>query len=193
MYICFNSLQTGKCIARFQALLWYKVAEKFQFPSNGKVYSKEVTSSSLVSSRNAGFNSLQTGKCIASVSQMLSACGERFLVSFNSLQTGKCIASGNMPSGYTFNVYAFQFPSNGKVYSKSTKVDRFCLTHRKGFQFPSNGKVHSKLHDCGSPLSGIRNGFQFPSNGKVYSKELRVQLSQRDKQFVSIPFKRESV
>ena len=38
---CFNSLQTGKCIQSGLVILLYLAAiKKFQFPSNGKVYSE---------------------------------------------------------------------------------------------------------------------------------------------------------
>ena len=60
----FNSLQTGKCIARTGCLqtFWERIS-KFQFPSNGKVYSKQKGSQILL--EGSRFNSLQTGKCIA--------------------------------------------------------------------------------------------------------------------------------
>ena len=87
---CFNSLQTGKCIQRtvtahrlkfgatkvsipFKRESVFKGLERpffgtpapaFQFPSNGKVYSK--FSISLINLDPFGFNSLQTGKCIQS-------------------------------------------------------------------------------------------------------------------------------
>ena len=62
----FNSLQTGKCIARNKS----EPISKMLF---------------------AGcFNSLQTGKCIASCYTITSIHLKRC---FNSLQTGKCIAS----------------------------------------------------------------------------------------------------
>ncbi len=38
----FNSLQTGKCIQRIRILFQLTTALKFQFPSNGKVYSKKT-------------------------------------------------------------------------------------------------------------------------------------------------------
>ena len=41
-----------------------KVEEEFQFPSNGKVYSKQCQLNR--KNRIYRFNSLQTGKCIAS-------------------------------------------------------------------------------------------------------------------------------
>ena len=67
-----------------------KEGKMFQFPSNGKVYSK--VPERLRFSRIAG-------------------------VSFNSLQTGKCIARETAISEAR-GFLEFQFPSNGKVYSK---------------------------------------------------------------------------
>ena len=113
----FNSLQTGKCIQsnRFELPTECK-HHKFQFPSNGKVYSKGC----IVVNYNPGpnsFNSLQTGKCIQSTIYVYACPKGRHRVSipfkresvfkamlqkstsswsktsFNSLQTGKCIQS----------------------------------------------------------------------------------------------------
>ena len=87
-YLCFNSLQTGKCIASKRTMLYNNIGTAFQFPSNGKVYSKLVMD--VVEQHYKSFNSLQTGKCIARV-RWHGKCVER-RKSFNSLQTGKCIA-----------------------------------------------------------------------------------------------------
>ena len=89
--ICFNSLQTGKCISSTLRPYCITLSEKFQFPSNGKVYLKlwlpftHHDNPALV-----GFHSLQTGKCISSY-WLLIENSQRLL---------------------------FQFPSNGKVYLK---------------------------------------------------------------------------
>ena len=85
----------------------------------------------------------------------------------------------------------FQFPSNGKVYSKHF----FAKIHTKSpkFQFPSNGKVYSKFSDAGNPRKTQWLLFQFPSNGKVDSKSRKSVTMQRKTMSVSIPFKRESV
>ena len=64
----FNSLQTGKCIARLMKCSKMK--------------------------REHCFNSLQTGKCIASIHCLINLSTQRRVHKcFNSLQTGKCIAS----------------------------------------------------------------------------------------------------
>ena len=87
----FNSLQTGKGIARRSSCCSNSTRSRVSIPfkrergsqvfSIGSHYTKSVTS----------FNSLQTGKGIASQS---TTCLTRFMTcgSFNSLQTGKGIA-----------------------------------------------------------------------------------------------------
>ena len=86
------------------------------------------------------FNSLQTGKCIASIIYFFF--DEDNKMGFNSLQTGKCIASIRTEKGKDAG-FQFQFPSNGKVYSKlGLRNEDFHQVVR--FQFPSNGKVYSK-------------------------------------------------
>ena len=88
-------------------------------------------------------------------------------LSFNSLQTGKCIQSTLPNTNVFMNTGMFQFPSNGKVYSKE-KFD-FLTPEELEFQFPSNGKVYSKVLKMRQAL--LAAWFQFPSNGKVYSKD----------------------
>ena len=61
----FNSLQTGKCIQSPMCDLVSIRISEFQFPSNGKVYSKKSLNG-LIMRPNPSFNSLQTGKCIQS-------------------------------------------------------------------------------------------------------------------------------
>ena len=65
--------------------------------------------------------------------------------------------------------FLFQFPSNGKVYSESTKVLLADLKERS-FQFPSNGKVYSEYIYYVDFCKAVGIEFQFPSNGKVYSE-----------------------
>ena len=86
---------------------------------------------------------------------------------FNSLQTGKCIQSEDLRMFGGEVPPVFQFPSNGKVYSKFYNYKRRC-GHGRKFQFPSNGKVYSKV--------------------TIHSHRLNYVLF-----LVSIPFKRESV
>ena len=108
-------------------------------------------------------------------------------ISFNSLQTGK-----SFRTGYTSQAFAmrkkFQFPSNGKVLSDTSR----CLKkfeQKTSFQFPSNGKVLSDI-DSGENYINLKK-FQFPSNGKVLSDCSKTQRT-ADQPSVSIPFKRES-
>ncbi len=86
--LSFNSLQTGKCIQSENFFSLDATFTKFQFPSNGKVYPKAAVREVLPKSADIGFNSLQTGKCIQRVPQ---AAINTVAISFNSLQTGKCI------------------------------------------------------------------------------------------------------
>ena len=195
--MCFNSLQTGKCIQRglprarnfsllpsfnslqtgkwIQRILTGYVPEysnlKFQFPSNGKV----------------------DPKCLSAICRC--PC---WRICFNSLQTGKWIQSGSLPA-HPSRCLGFQFPSNGKV---DPKPDNNEDNNEEGkFQFPSNGKVDPKrtfagtiryllqkvsipfkresgskgLHTIVGTCTGIQ--FQFPSNGKVDPKPNNVQTS----------------
>ena len=63
----------------------------------------------------------------------------------------------------------FQFPSNGKVYTKKNGHLNFRVVGGKVFQFPSNGKVYTKDFNFFTQLM-TEILFQFPSNGKVYPK-----------------------
>ena len=94
-FASFNSLQTGKCI-QSKLVVWLppEYGDSFQFPSNGKVYSKP-TYNQHKKGGTYSFNSLQTGKCIQS-SKKLSY--RQRILSFNSLQTGKCIQSSQQCS-----------------------------------------------------------------------------------------------
>ena len=95
---------------------------------------------------------------------------------FNSLQTGKCIASAGPTTPPLAPSTPFQFPSNGKVYSKLLRTSNWA--NKSGwFQFPSNGKVYSKATDALHPVKWGRAEFQFPSNGKVYSKLFLTSVS----------------
>ena len=133
----------------------------FQFPSNGKVYSKPCgifvfrkrKKVSIPFKRESvlqdlqgdmgyclqdGFNSLQTGKCIASFFRDSSLAS---LSSFNSLQTGKCIARSRVyPFPAENKVTLFQFPSNGKVYSKRRIHQRRIHRHTSSFNSLQTGK-----------------------------------------------------
>ena len=133
----------------------------FQFPSNGKVYSKEVNLEG--NTGLSGFNSLQTGKCIASrasetssftitifrfnslqtgkcIARTLAALTAIFALSFNSLQTGKCIARiQNLDFEVNLDLL-FQFPSNGKVYSKNAFAATLLRASNQCFNSLQTGK-----------------------------------------------------
>ena len=146
--VCFNSLQTGKYVASssLRVTTLVNIVTTFQFPSNGKVCSKEIALI-VVPIGYLSFNSLQTGKYVASGNQIKVKRDFRHNC-FNSLQTGKYVASKTGQTRYGENYTMFQFPSNGKVCSKSPNSN-IALKIRLWFQFPSNGKVCSKqLFQC---------------------------------------------
>ena len=60
----FQFPSNGKVYSEWKTLTKISKEEMFQFPSNGKVYSEEMGRSQQRRSRNKSFNSLQTGKCI---------------------------------------------------------------------------------------------------------------------------------
>ena len=107
--------------------------QKFQFPSNGKVYSKKNVVEDKPPNAVESFNSLQTGKCIQ---RMKSGCVVRTAFQFPS--NGK-VDSAEVTTEIRA---AFQFPSNGKVDSKWGGLAGL---NAIWFQFPSNGKVDSKV------------------------------------------------
>ena len=87
----FNSLQTGKCIARWVLGVDAPIVFKVSIPFKRESVLQGYSLSRILHCHLSSFNSLQTGKCIArsSTSNPLT----RLLLCFNSLQTGKCIAS----------------------------------------------------------------------------------------------------
>ena len=135
----------------------------FQFPSNGKVYSKKT---------------------------ILDHSGRMTVRCFNSLQTGKCIQRGIRKNTKTSKPNKFQFPSNGKVYSKSNLRTIFS-TSRSGFNSLQTGKcIQSLRHSHPKNRSLICfNSLQTGKCIQSHQKSLQLRVSVA----VSIPFKRESV
>ena len=86
----------------------------------------------------------------------------------------------------------FQFPSNGKVDSKTTLRARriACLT--KAVSIPFKRESGFKVFEGESDGAAEVFRFQFPSNGKVDSKRRRFTIGKQPRLNVSIPFKRES-
>ena len=160
----FNSLQTGKCIQSEQAekLLDIDIQE-FQFPSNGKVYSKrrQVSDNRYC---QCWFQFPSNGK-VYSKSRASRECYEYGQMRFNSLQTGKCIQSSKWEK-------ARADISRVSIPFKRESVFKVIILWLIIFR---------------------RSLFQFPSNGKVYSKSGITFNTTHAKNFVSIPFKRESV
>ena len=160
---CFNSLQTGKCIQRNEVRHILPKGHKFQFPSNGKVYS-EVESYGVERRSVNGFNSLQTGKCIQRIgiksrhppmllfqfpsngkvySEMDPATDAALIFGFNSLQTGKCIQRLRHILRLVQQRAKVSIPfKRESVFRENTLLQSMHL--EQPFQFPSNGKVYSE-------------------------------------------------
>ncbi len=163
-YPCCDSLQTGKQIQRRMegwkiGRLRIHVAIHFKRESRYK----GLVNSSLLP-KGKGFNSLQTGKHIQS--DLANQINEAMAKCFNSLQTGKHIQR---------------------------------RTHRKylpmgppSFNSLQTGK-HIQRFSRGGNVSSTSVAFQFPSNGKAYTKIQVGVPKEIVEQFVSIPFKRESI
>ena len=135
----------------------------FQFPSNGKVYSK--------------WNNSPPGTRTAYPFQFPSN-GKVYSKHFQKIEKSEKIL-----------VVEFQFPSNGKVYSKYSRHLIFSMD-TYSFNSLQTGKCIASF--CWNIALAVAQGFQFPSNGKVYSKRVMVTHTLII-HYVSIPFKRESV
>ncbi len=112
----FNSLQTGKCI------------QSAGVSSNTRIL--------------GSFNSLQTGKCIQSSTE--SDGRESVFVCFNSLQTGKCIQRNSCKRERREVTRRVSIPFKRESVSKGQLL--IIKTKNDKFQFPSNGKVYTKLY-----------------------------------------------
>ena len=134
---CFNSLQTGKQIGMSrkpsaeshysipfkresrskeelpkQRVVW--MFPQFQFPSNGKVDTKEYVRSPAI--RLDSFNSLQTGRCSQrGDAKWLVRYSEGEWVSIPFKREGVAKAYQTKRGNYRILIVWFQFPSNGKV------------------------------------------------------------------------------
>ena len=84
----------------------------------------------------------------------------------------------------------FQFPSNGKEYTKINNASSICILNNGRFNSLQTGRPIQR--NLSKQLSQILAKFQFPSNGKDYTKNCRVRWTRRSRP-VSIPFKREDL
>ena len=156
----------------------------FQFPSNGKVYSKVKSYTALGEHNWDCFNSLQTGKCIQRKHCARSVPAKE---RFNSLQTGKCIQRIDVNVNVTQKLVSIPFKRES-VFKDNTWIPQGSDTT---VSIPF--KRESVFKGACSMLSVYRYfWFQFPSNGKVYSK-IPTAITTITITIVSIPFKRESV
>ena len=163
-------------------------ALKFQFPSNGKAYSKHYDEwLGTIDAKNVS-------------------------IPFKR----ESVFKGADPNAVNER-NKFQFPSNGKAYSKffpwhvriekirrcfnslqtGKRIQRAGLRGTKpslisSFNSLQTGKRIQRYDDSGDD-EYYRKRFQFPSNGKAYSKLGTVAPGTSANEFVSIPFKRESV
>ena len=139
----------------------------FQFPSNGKVDTKFSRCGHAFLGVTC-FNSLQTGRCIQSDSIVFHRLHYHVSIPFKREGVYKEAEARKATEGIRF-----QFPSNGKVYTKVFLFLVFVFA-APPFQFPSNGKVYPKLYS--EHINVLYSKFQFPSNGKVYPKKAAMEL-----------------
>ncbi len=165
----------------------------FQFPSSGKVYSKETKSVIKARGTPGCFNSLRAGKSIQRFRSSLS--GYQGARCFNSLRAGKSIQRKSPFRRYDWerDILVFQFPSSGKVYSKKIMRMKIIDGTLYQFQFPSSGKVYSKLYTKiardwikAKRFNSLRAGKSIQSTRRRIEKDLMWWR-------VSIPFERESL
>ena len=110
---CFNSLQTGRCIQREAVSKYWLWLTWFQFPSNGKVYPKDLK---IFRSSNAVRVSIPFKREGVSKERIFLCCVYSIFVSIPFKREGVSKASFTMVSVAWKGM--FQFPSNGKVYPK---------------------------------------------------------------------------
>ena len=161
----FNSLRTGRCIQSFLLMFILELftSNKFQFPTNGKVYPKKIRDA-VIDSSVYGFNSLRTGRCIQRKKHTLS-------------RRAKYIS--------------FQFPTNGKVYPKEGAAGSVA-SNGPEVSIPYEREGVSKEEEVTPRESGVVK-FQFPTNGKVYPKSFLHYRYSTQTDSVSIPYEREGV
>ena len=138
-------------------------SDRFQFPSNGKVYSEVMAVKTIVKSKqivSIPFKRESVFRAKKEKGLHLHA-----LMEFQFPSNGKVYSETWLRHKSGFGE-KFQFPSNGKVYSELTNPPMAPLKDQ--FQFPSNGKVYSETSV--NQQSMFHETFQFPSNGKVYSE-----------------------
>ena len=191
-YKSFNSLQTGKCIQSIAWRIYRQVRERwFQFPSNGKVYPKNVfwytdgrmevlfqfpsngkaypkfSPSDPEYGSRFRFNSLQTGKCIQSISRRVTRAGVR--TCFNSLQTGKCIQRWQL-ARKGGQQKSFNSLQTGKCIQSITQRTSERHSLHSQVSIPFKRESVSKVFPRSCTSFGGK-WFQFPSNGKADPKK----------------------
>ena len=154
---------------------------KFQFPSNGKVYSEKwsahkslwlhrvsipfkresvfrVKLTPLLLPKQLSFNSLQTGKCIQRLAEKKLEAQARVSIPFKRESVFR--VQGLLPDFITSRL-KFQFPSNGKVYSERPRLQR-PLLEQKSFNSLQTGKCiqSSDAHPYANLIAGVSIPFK---------------------------------
>ena len=115
----------------------------------------------------SSFNSLQTGKHIQRQQTEISKTETGKFVSIpfkrESIYKVKREASARITS------QVFQFPSNGKAYTKSLVNVNKSRTFIVSIPFKRESIYKESIDEL---VLCLREQFQFPSNGKAYTKEI---------------------
>ena len=216
LVLCFNSLQTGKCIQSCRRNAWQGWGLAFvSIPFKRESVFRDAWQGWGLAFQCKRFNSLQTGKCIQrawksaftkaddeafqfpsngkvySEKQKIYLSAHRRHLCFNSLQTGKCIQSGT--GGPVQELY-----DNVSIPFKRESVFRVAPRRHNGGSRESKVSIPFKRESVfrvfSNPVHRVKRLlFQFPSNGKVYSERHKQICRICRRGYVSIPFKRESV
>ena len=210
--LSFNSLQTGRHIqSKPPAVEWPLTEDLFQFPSNGKAYTKCYHCHRHKNTVRKSFNSLQTGRHIQSWARrskrklnqvsipfkregiykegMTLGAGSALAFRFNSLQTGRHIQSW-ICWWYLWWDECFNSLQTGRHIQSQYPVEWNQTIH---VSIPFKREGIYKGSGCLKRFQqSVLSLFQFPSNGKAYPKTISVRPTYRTK-WVSIPFKREGI
>ena len=173
---CFNSLQTGKYIQRI-----LDKEQQMRISTNVSIPFKRES----ISKENPNSGGLGTGTDVSipfkreSISKGLPlfwfpAFWRYVSIPFKRESISKGIRISRLGD---FWQSMFQFPSNGKVYPKTSKRFSWWSIRLSCFNSLQTGKyIQSENPEARRKRNGIRR-FQFPSNGKVYPKPKMKKLT----------------
>ena len=183
----FHSLQTGECIQGEFGEITDEFANKFRFPSSGKV-SPKVFRPSTQLRRRWRFRFPSTGK--VSPKEELVGTLTLMAIKFRFPSNGKVSPKLSLLLATLLSLSCFHFLQTGKSF-RTMALGYAAQIFRNEFRFPSIGKVSPKFMDWFNQGKAFFK-FRFPSNGKVSPKEATKDKSEKPK-VVSIPFQWESV